>query len=143
MFSPSTVCCFKIIISSTYKFHITDTIRWLLHGILKLLIPSNDELLCGTIDDPCDTLQLYVNNNILPTEINTSRKPLIYLNFILNNRDLRDTPTKPPTPTYVPRFKFQTKDPNIITTVKLHSNDITRYSRVQSPAATPSPQPIL
>ena len=64
-------------------------------------------------------------------------------NDIFNNRDVRDPPTKPPTPTNVPRVKVQSNNPTIVLRVHLYFNDITRVQRVQPPAATPSPQQTL
>ena len=84
-----------------------DTIGWFPHGSLKLPIPSKDELICSVIDDLRATLQFSVKNNILPPEVTTSRKTLLDLNAIINNRDLHDTPTKPSTSTNVPRVKVQ------------------------------------
>ena len=92
--------CYKIFIPSTVKVLISDTIRWFLHGNLKLPIPSKDEPICSAIDHLHATLQFSVNN-ILPPEGTTSRKPLLDLNAIFKNLDLHDPPTKLPTPTYV------------------------------------------
>ena len=71
-----------------------------------------------------------MKNNILPPEGTASRKTLIELHYIFNNRDPRDPRTKPPTPTGVPRVIVQPKEP-------------TRVPRLQPLAATPSPQPTL
>ena len=135
--------CFKIFIPSTGRVRIYGTIRWFPCGSLKLPIPSKDELICSVIDDLRATLQFSVKNNILPPEVTTSRKTLLDLNAIINNRDLHDTPTKPSTSTNVPRVKVQSKDTTIVPRVQLHSNDTTRIPRVQTLDATPSPQPTL
>ena len=84
-----------------------------------------------------------MKNNILPPEGTASRKTLIELNYIFNNRHPRDPRTKPPTPTGVPRVIVQPKEPTIVPRVQPHSNDPTRVPRLQPLAATPSPQPTL
>ena len=128
--------CFKIFIPSTGGVRISDTVRWLPHGILKSPITYKDELLRSSIDDLRTTLQQSVKNNILPPEGTTSRKNLLYLNDIFKNRELHDPPTKPTTLTNVPRVIEKSKDDTIVPRVHLHSNDTTRVPRVQSLAAT-------
>ena len=81
-----------------------------------------------------------MKKKILPPEVIISRKPLLGLNDVFKIRDLCDPPTKPQTPTDVPRVKVQSKNPTRVPRVKLHSNDPTRSPWVQPPAATPSPQ---
>ena len=98
--------CFKIFIPSTGGVRIDDTFRWFPNGSLKIPTPSKDKPLCSAIDDLSSTLQSSVKNNILPPEGTTSRKIVLELNDIFNNCDLRDTPTKPPTPTNIPRVIF-------------------------------------
>ena len=72
-------------------------------------------------------LKSSVKKNILPPEGTRSRKKLLGINTIFKNIDLHDPPTKPPTPTGVPRVEFQSKDPTIIPRVQLHSNHTTRF----------------
>ena len=88
-------------------------------------------------------LQLSVKNYIIPPEETISRKNLIGLNEIFKNRDVRDFPTKPPTPNNVPRVKVQSNNLTIFPRLPLHSNDTNRVPRVQPPLATPSPQQTL
>ena len=134
--------CFNIFIPSTGGVCISDTVRWFPHGSLKLPIQSNDEHLCSTINDLRTTLQSSLKKILTPEGV-TSGKTLLELNDIFNNRDLRYPPTKPPTHTDVPTMIFQSKDPTIVPRVKLHSNDTTRFTMVQPPAAIPSPKPTL
>ena len=110
--------CFKLFIPSTVGDCIADTVRWFPYGSLKLPIPYKSKLLCSSIDDLRNTLQLSVKNNILPPEGNTYKKILLDLNSIFNNCNLRDTTTKPPKPTDIPRAIVQAEDTTIVPRVQ-------------------------
>ena len=90
----------------------------------------------------CYTL-IVCEKNILPNEGTTSRKTLPDINVIFKNRDLRDSTTKLPTPTDVPRVKVQSNNPTQVPRVKLHSDDTPRVPRVQPPAAKQSSKPTI
>ena len=84
-----------------------------------------------------------MENSILSPEGTTSRKNLLDLNAIFNNRDQHDPPNKPPTPTNFTRVKVQSKYPSRVPRVKPHSKDTTRVPRVKQPAAKSSPKQTL
>ena len=81
--------CHRVLVKSTGRTRISDTLRWFPHGNLKLPIPSKHDLLQSVLQDLRATLKSTMTNGILPPLGTESRKTLEQLHDLFQTKPSR------------------------------------------------------